>query len=77
MILAWLRGPSGSPNGNTMKTWMITTDASQQEIEAATAEEAIVLFADDEFPGRNVTSEGDLFTLAELADGAWVRIEAL
>jgi hypothetical protein len=64
-------------NLNNLKRWMVTTDASQQEIEAATAEEAIVFFAKEEFPGRTVTGEGDLFTPAELADGAWLRIEAL
>ena len=62
---------------NDLSVWMVTTDASQQEIEAATAEEAIVFFAKEEFPGRTVTGEGDLFTPAELADGAWLRIEAL
>ncbi|HEY6541089.1 MAG TPA: hypothetical protein VIZ18_09135 [Ktedonobacteraceae bacterium] len=57
--------------------YIVRTDASTQEIDAVSIDEAAELFADDEFPGNLIVDVADLFRHVEsIGDGAWCWIES-
>lgn len=57
--------------------YTVKTDAAEQQIEAASIDEAAAIFASDEWPHAHITDADSLFAQIErIGDGAWCWIES-